>query len=56
LIRLCGNAPPPPPSSNAELSQLDGLDNHNDKQLTHKMLITETHKDVPTQAGGDMRA
>jgi hypothetical protein len=48
--------PSTPPSLNVKLSQLN-VDGHHDKiPLTSTMLITETHKDVPTQAGGDMSA
>lgn len=54
IVLAC--CPSTPPSSNVKLSQLS-IDGPNNKvSLTSTMLITETHKDVPTQAGGDMSA
>ena len=51
---VLARCPSTPPSSNVKLSQLS-IDGHNNEvSLTSTMLITETHKDVPTKAGGDM--
>jgi hypothetical protein len=56
---VCAHCPSTPPSSEVtQLLQLDSSKRHNTTTRNPKdtMLITETHKDVPTQAGGNMSA